>query len=167
MKRTRFEKLAQEFLDADVEFESPIESRIHKRKAQIQLIASCLFFLKERPGDESIIEVLKDNGVKIERDTYFDDIKKAYKKIEQLDFKKRQDESKTKKALTPKKKKKPNEKNSIFDMMTSLSTGLELSLDFNNMVVREFISYKKALKRKRKLLEKSAPKQTNNNGRFK
>lgn len=153
LSQSEFEKLAQEFVDADKHFESPIEARAHKRGVKMKLISSCLYYLRIDPANEEILKVLEEQKISISRDNYFEDIKKAYKALERLDFLKKQDESKTKSAFNKKKKSKSKEKNSIFDMLTSLSTGLELSLDFNNMVVSEFISYKKALKRKQDALK--------------
>lgn len=154
LSKVEFKKLVQEFLDSDREFKSPIEKRAHKRKAEMKLIAACMFYLRFDPLNKDILAILDENKISIAFETYFEDIKKAYKRVQQLEFLRKQDQSKMPDESKLKKKSESLEKSSIFDMLTSLSTGLELSLDFNKMVVSEFISYKKALRRKIDVMKK-------------
>ncbi len=155
LTNSKFETLISEFLSGDVAPRSPIEQRIMKRKAKMKLVAYALYIIERNPKDEEIMEVLRSQGIDITFETHFEGRKIAADKLKHWDFVNRQEKAKTKDGATQdKKKKKAIEKNSIFDMLTSLSTGLELALDFNTMVVNEYISYRKKLRLKQERLEK-------------
>ena len=59
-----------------------------------------------------------------------------------------------KKATSKNKEKNDN----IYIILTNLSSGLEMSLNFESMVINEFIAWKKQFNMKVKSMEKNKPK---------
>ena len=151
-----FEALAKEYVKEDKKADSPLEKRVKKYTDKKFIVTATLFVLTKEIADEEMMQVLRDQGYKIERDTYFEDITQIAQSIEFLDM--RIAETKEKIPVPPKKNKKGNEKFNIFDILTSVSTGLELSLDFSKMVVSEFLSYRGALSRKIAKMEEQTKK---------
>jgi hypothetical protein len=158
-----FDELVNEYMAEDKK-ESPLEKRARYYYDKIFIVKATLFVLTIDIADEKMMQVLRDQGYKVERDTYFQDISNIAEALEFEEMK--YDEIKNALPKKPKKKSKESEKINTFDILTSVATGLELSLNFNGMVVNEFLSYRSQLQRKITRMEKSSKelklkKQTN------
>ena len=146
----QFEELCDMYMKATKPPPGNIEKRVESYGAKMMLIKACFIVFDHYPADEEMMEVLRSRGYKIERETFWQDIKVIEKKCDHLDFKWRNEKAK----LPKKKKNNPKEQTSIYDMLTGLSSGLELSLNFETMTVGEFMSWKAQLKRKHESLKK-------------
>jgi len=160
VSQSRFESLVEQYMNHDKAKSTVLEKRRDHYRDKIFLVKACLFILSIHVADREMMEVLNENGYQITQDTYFQDIERIMDEIgfEQMKL----DEVENAMPKKPIKKRKDSEKINIFDILTSVSTGLELSLDFNKMVVTEFLSYKSALARKISKMEEQSKKLKNN-----
>ena len=150
-----FERLAKEYIELSKEKANNFELRLQEIEQKIFLVTTCLYVLSINIADEEMIVVLNDQGYKVTRDNYFTDIEKVLKDLKVMKFKRDNLKSKMPKKAKAKKKK---EDTNIFSILTGVSTGLEMSLDFHTMVVSEFIAWRKQLDRKIKIMNKNNPK---------
>lgn len=151
LDKSTFESLVREYMKID-KVETILEKRARHYYDKIFIVKGALFVLSKQIGDKEMIEVLKDQGYTLRWDYYFDDIKAIADAVGFEEMK--LDEVKAAMPKKPKKKTKDSEKINTFDILTSVSTGLELSLNFNTMVVNEFLSYRSQLQRKVARLDK-------------
>lgn len=157
-----FENLCEQYMESEKPKPGNIEKRVEKLAAKMIIIQGCLIVFESLPADEEMMEVLRDQGFKIERETYFQDLKVILSKYKNLEFK-----HKNEKSRLPKKAEKSENaaETSIYDMLTALASGLELSLNFETMTVGEFVSWRRQLRRKQESIKQSSNK--SNNGKRK
>jgi hypothetical protein len=151
----KFDEYVIDYMELVKDKPNNFEKRLEVLKRDTLLISSCLYYLSKEIADPEIMAILNENGHKIEKDTYFQDIEKIHKDLKVLLFRRENLEKKMPKKLKPKKIK---ERGSIFTILTGLSTGLEMSLDFQAMCVSEFISWRGNLDAKIKSMQKSNKK---------
>ncbi|MEN8122407.1 MAG: hypothetical protein ABFS35_18830 [Bacteroidota bacterium] len=149
LKYEDFEDLVDEYMELQKGDLTIIELRKKSIEDRIKITAACLLYLERNLMDEEIMQVLRDNKWKIDKDNYPFDIENIAKGLEKLRNKaNRLDPEK-------KKKKKIDKAVSIYDILASMSSNLDgVYLDPRIVVVPEFISYRKALDRKAEQYEK-------------
>jgi len=135
-----FEYLCIDFMELDDSDKTPIEKQKEQLKNKIAVVEVSIEFLKANLYDKEIAEMLLDHGIKITNEYFFDDIVEAEKKLAAL--KRKLNLLKTEKPL------ESNKKHNIYDILTSLSSGLEISLNFEPMTVSEFFSWQRTLENK-------------------
>lgn len=157
LNQSDFETLIVLYLEKAKDKDNNFEARISKIKDKKFIVLSTLYVLSKEPADEEMMEVLSDQGYNIKRDTYFQDLNSVLKDLKIMEFKISNLEAQAPKKA--KKKVKPGEEdNNIFAILTGISTGLELTLNFNTMCISEFLAWKEQLERKIDHIKKTSPK---------
>ena len=146
-----FEKLIEEYLEMQSGDNTVLELKIKTLSTKIAIGASCLIVLETKIADEEMMSILNQNGFKIDKDNYPYDLIAVAKKLEGLTGKLKRLET----ALpnSSKKKKKNDGIMTIYDVIASMGSGLELYLDPRKLSVVEFISYRKVLDSRAKTIK--------------
>lgn len=144
-----FEELVSIYIELEKNDTSILTRRKEALELRVYMTLGCLTVLEQEVADKEVMEILRQQKWTMRMDYYQDDLKTVKKGIVIL-----ADKLKRLENDTP-KKKKVNSKVSIYDVLASMSAGLDgIYLDPRIVTISEFISYQKVLDRKAEQYEK-------------